>query len=64
MPSPVYSAGSAGNLINGISVAHGTTVAAFLDLSTCIEGQVSCEMTAGAMVRAIATDVLRPAVSP
>jgi hypothetical protein len=47
MPSPVYSAGSPGNLISGVSVAKGTTIAAFLDLSTCIEGQVSCEMTTG-----------------
>jgi hypothetical protein len=47
MPSPVYFAGTPGNLINGLTVAHGTTVAAFLDLSTSIEGQVSCEMTTG-----------------
>jgi hypothetical protein len=47
MPSPVYSAGTPGNLVNGISVAKGATIAAFLDVSTCIEGQVSCEMTTG-----------------
>jgi hypothetical protein len=47
MPSPVYSAGASGNLINGVSVAKSATIAAFLDLSTCIEGQVSCEMTTG-----------------
>jgi hypothetical protein len=50
MPSPVYSAGTPGNLISGVSVAAGgtKTVAAFLDISTCIEGQVTCEMTTGA----------------
>ena len=47
MPSPVYSAGTPGNLIGGVSVAKQTTVAAFLDLSSCIEGQVSCEVTTG-----------------
>ena len=48
MPSPVYSAGTPGNLIGGVSVAKQTTVAAFLDLSSSIEGQVSCEVTTGA----------------
>lgn len=47
MPSPVYSAGAPGNVINGLSVAHGTTIAAFLDLSASFEGQVTCEMTTG-----------------
>ena len=44
MASPVYSAGTPGNLINSVTVAHGTTIAAFLDLSTSIEGQVTCEV--------------------
>lgn len=48
MPTPVYSAGAPGNLINGVSAAHGTTVAAFLDLSAAFEGQVVCELTTGA----------------
>jgi hypothetical protein len=50
MPSPVYSAGTPGNVISGVSVAAGgtKTVAAFLDISTCIEGQVTYEMTTGA----------------
>jgi hypothetical protein len=47
MPSPVYSAGAPGNLINGVSVAKGSTIAAFLDLSNIFEGQVTCEMTTG-----------------
>jgi hypothetical protein len=49
MPSPVYAAGTPGNLISGVSVAAGgtKTVAAFLDISTCVEGQVTCEMTTG-----------------
>ena len=48
MPAPVYSAGTVGNVINGVSVAHGATIAAFLDLSTAIEGQVNCEIATGA----------------
>ena len=48
MPTPVYSAGSAGNLINGVSVAHGATIAAVLDLSSAWEGQVTCEVATGA----------------
>jgi hypothetical protein len=48
MPAPVYSAGTVGNVINGVSVAHGATVSAFLDLSAAIEGQVNCEVTTGA----------------
>lgn len=55
MPSPVYSAGAPGNLINGVSVAKGTTVAAFLDLSAAYEGQVVCEMTTGATAPTAAT---------
>jgi hypothetical protein len=55
MPSPVYSAGTSGNLVNGVSVAKQTTIAAFLDLSSCVEGQVSCEMTAGSTAPSAAT---------
>jgi hypothetical protein len=47
MPAPVYSAGTPGNVINGASVAKGANVAAFLDLSTVIEGQVNCEVVTG-----------------
>jgi hypothetical protein len=47
MPSPVYSAGTAGNVISGVSVAKGANAAAFLDLSTVIEGQLSCEVVTG-----------------
>ncbi len=47
MPAPVYAAGTVGNVINGASVAKQTTIAAFLDLSTAIEGQVNCEVTTG-----------------
>jgi hypothetical protein len=47
MPAPVYSAGTPGNVINGVSVAKGANVAAFLDLSTVIEGQVNCEVVTG-----------------
>src|SRR5690349_14433453 len=48
MPAPVYSAGTVGNVINNVSVAHGATVSAFLDLSAAIEGQVNCEVATGA----------------
>jgi hypothetical protein len=47
MPAPVYSAGTPGNVINGVSVAKGANAAAFLDLSAAIEGQLNCEMTTG-----------------
>ena len=44
MPSPVYSAGTPGNLLSAVSIAAGKNSAAFLDISTCIEGQVTCEL--------------------
>ncbi len=55
MPSPVYSAGTPGNVVNGLAVAKSSTVAAFLDLSTCVEGQVTCEMTTGPAAPTAAT---------
>lgn len=55
MPSPVYSAGTPGNVVNGLAVAKSSTVAAFLDLSTCVEGQVTCEMATGATAPTAAT---------
>jgi hypothetical protein len=48
MPAPVYSAGTYGNTINAVSTARGATIAAFLDLSTAIQGQVNCEIVTGA----------------
>src|SRR5579885_1110256 len=47
MPAPVYSAGTYGNVINSVTAAAGKTIAAFLDLSTAIEGQVNCEVVTG-----------------
>jgi hypothetical protein len=47
MATSVYSAGTPGNLIGAVTVPHGASVAAFLDLSACIEGQVTVEMTTG-----------------
>ncbi len=44
MPSPVYSAGTPGNVIPTTSLATTKTAAAFLDISTCVEGQVTCEL--------------------
>lgn len=44
MPVPVYSAGSPGNVINGISVAKSANAVAFLDLSAEFEGQLSCQV--------------------
>ena len=48
MPSPVYAAGTYGNVISGVTAAAGKTIAAFLDLSSAIEGQVTCEVVTGA----------------
>jgi hypothetical protein len=48
MAAPVYSAGTPGNLINGVTVTHGAAaIAAFLDLSASIEGQLTCEIITG-----------------
>jgi hypothetical protein len=47
MAAPVYSAGTPGNLINYVSVAASKNAAAFLDLSTSIEGQLTCETIVG-----------------
>jgi hypothetical protein len=48
MPSPVFSAASnPGNVIGGVSVTKGATIAAFLDLSTCVEGQLDCAIATG-----------------
>ncbi len=55
MPSPVYSAGTPGNVMNGMPVAKSSTVAAFLDFSTCVEGQVTCELVTGATAPTAAT---------
>lgn len=55
MPAPVYSAGTFGNLINGVSVAKGATIAAFLDLSSAIQGQVNCEVVTGASAPTVGT---------
>lgn len=55
MAAPVYSAGTPGNLINDVSVIHGTTAAAFLDLSSSIEGQLTCETIVGASAPSIIT---------
>jgi hypothetical protein len=47
MASPTFSPGSVGNLIASITLAPSKTVAAFLDLSTCVEGRVTCELVVG-----------------
>jgi hypothetical protein len=56
MASPVYSAGTPGNLINGVTVTFGkAAIAAFLDLSTSVEGQVTCEVVTGSSAPSIVT---------
>ena len=56
MAAPVYSAGTPGNLINGVTVTHGASaIAAFLDLSTSIEGQVTCEVVTAATTPTVVT---------
>jgi hypothetical protein len=56
MASPVYSAGTPGNLINGVTVTFGkAAIAAFLDLSTSVEGQITCEVVTGSSAPSIVT---------
>jgi hypothetical protein len=55
MPTPVYSAGTVGNVINGVSVPHGATISAFLDLSSAIEGQLNCEVVTGVSAPTVGT---------
>ncbi len=57
MASPVYSAAAnPGNVFGNVALAAGKNVAAFLDLSTAIEGQVTCELvTASGTAPAAAT---------
>ena len=55
MPSPVYSVGTIGNTIAAVSVAHSTVTAAFLPLSSSIEGQVSCQIVTGSSPPTAAT---------
>lgn len=47
MSKPTMALGTPGNLANNVAVAHGATIAAFLDLSQVWEGQVVVEMTTG-----------------
>ncbi|MHB1559315.1 MAG: hypothetical protein ACYC61_17835 [Isosphaeraceae bacterium] len=55
MPSPVYVAGTPGNLVAGLSVAPGVTAAVFLDVSTDVEAFVTCELITGATAPTAAT---------
>jgi hypothetical protein len=55
MPVPQYSAGTYGTPINSVTVAAGKTIAAFLDLSAVIEGQLNCEIVTGGCVPTVGT---------
>lgn len=50
MAAPTYSAGTPGNVINGVSLASGGTknAAALVDLSTVLGGALNCQFTTGA----------------
>ncbi len=47
MPSPVYVAGTPGNLASSLAVTPGATAAVLLDISTDVEGQLTCELIIG-----------------
>jgi hypothetical protein len=59
MASPVYSAGTPGNLINGVTVTHAVTnaVAAFLNVSTDVEAQLVAEIVVGATAPSVIASV-------
>ena len=50
MAAPTYSAGTLGNVLNGVALAAGGTknAAALVDLSTVLGGALHCQMTTGA----------------
>jgi hypothetical protein len=53
MPAPTYTAGTLGNVINGVSIAAGKNTAAAVDLSTSIGGSLLCKIqTASSTVTA------------
>ena len=57
MASPTYSAGTPGNVLNGVALAAGGTknAAALVDLSTVLGGALHCQMTTGATAPTAAT---------
>jgi hypothetical protein len=57
MAAPTYSAGTPGNVINGIGLASGGTKnsAALVDLSTVLGGALHCQMTTGSTAPTAAT---------
>jgi len=48
MAAPTYSAGTYGNVINGVSVAHSTNIAALVDLTTKLGGALLCKILTAA----------------
>jgi hypothetical protein len=57
MAAPTYSAGTPGNVINGVSLAAGGSKnsAALVDLSTVLGGALHCQMTTGSTAPTAAT---------
>jgi hypothetical protein len=57
MAAPTYSAGTPGNVINGVALAAGGTknTAALVDLSTVLGGALHCQMTIGSTAPTAAT---------
>lgn len=47
MPSPTFTPGTVGNVINAVSVPKGATIAAFLPCSTDISAYVDCQVITG-----------------
>jgi hypothetical protein len=48
MATLTYTAGSYGNIVNGVSVAPSKNVAALVDLSTVVQGSLLCKILTGA----------------
>jgi hypothetical protein len=55
MASPVYSAGTPGNVISSVSLAATKNAAALVDVSNDVEGQVTCEIVVGSSVPSVVT---------
>jgi hypothetical protein len=57
MAAPVLQAGTPGNLINGVTVTHGNTIAALLGaaINSDVEFQVTCEVVTGATAPSVIT---------
>jgi hypothetical protein len=55
MAAPTYSAGTYGGVISAVSVAHGATTAALVDLTTKMDGALLCKILTGTSPITVAT---------